>query len=337
MANSIKVKRSATASSVPTTAQLALGELAINTFDGKLFIKKDNGTATIVEIGGGGASVSVGTTPPVSPSAGDLWWASAEGKLKIYYTDANTSQWVDAATGTVGSAATIAVGTTTTGNAGTSASVTNIGTSSAATFDFSIPRGTIVALGSTTTVNPNVNPSLTDTGTSGNATYNFSLPRASAVSVGSTTTGSPGSSASVANTGTNGDTILGFTIPRGDTGTTGATGAMGPKSALLQYPTTGDTQVVLFYTTVVLTISKIVSVLPAGSATPSASFNVRYGSDVSAAGTAVTASAITTTSISTGTSTTTFSSATISAGSFVWVAMTAVSGTVPALSITLEF
>jgi hypothetical protein len=46
------------------------------------------------------------------------------------------------ATGATGSAATIVVGTTTTGAAGTSASVTNSGTSSAATFNFTIPQGT---------------------------------------------------------------------------------------------------------------------------------------------------------------------------------------------------
>jgi len=44
-------------------------------------------------------------------------------------------------------AATIAVGTTTTGNAGTNASVTNSGTSSAAVFNFTIPRGDTGAAG----------------------------------------------------------------------------------------------------------------------------------------------------------------------------------------------
>jgi len=43
--------------------------------------------------------------------------------------------------GSPGAAATIAAGTTTTGEAGTSASVVNSGTSSAAVFDFTIPRG----------------------------------------------------------------------------------------------------------------------------------------------------------------------------------------------------
>lgn len=44
-------------------------------------------------------------------------------------------------TGAAGAAATVAVGTVTTGAAGSSASVTNAGTSSAAVFNFTIPRG----------------------------------------------------------------------------------------------------------------------------------------------------------------------------------------------------
>ena len=55
MPNVIRIKRSAVASKVPVTGDLQLGELAINTFDGKLYTKKDNGTASIVEIGGGGS------------------------------------------------------------------------------------------------------------------------------------------------------------------------------------------------------------------------------------------------------------------------------------------
>jgi hypothetical protein len=51
MANTIKIKRSAVPGKVPTTGDLQLGELAINTFDGKLFTKKDNGTQSIVELG----------------------------------------------------------------------------------------------------------------------------------------------------------------------------------------------------------------------------------------------------------------------------------------------
>jgi hypothetical protein len=55
MANSIKIKRSAVAAKVPLTTDLALGELAINTYDGKLYMKKDDGTESIVTVNTGGA------------------------------------------------------------------------------------------------------------------------------------------------------------------------------------------------------------------------------------------------------------------------------------------
>ena len=44
----------------------------------------------------GGASVEVGATPPATPTAGDMWWNSDDGRLYIYYKDADSSQWVDA-------------------------------------------------------------------------------------------------------------------------------------------------------------------------------------------------------------------------------------------------
>lgn len=54
MAQTIKLKRSAIQGNIPLTTQLELGEMAINTFDGKVYIKKNDGTESIVEIGGGG-------------------------------------------------------------------------------------------------------------------------------------------------------------------------------------------------------------------------------------------------------------------------------------------
>ena len=52
----------------------------------------DNG-----ESGGGNSSVSIAASPPNSPAAGDMWWSSIEGRLKIYYTDETPdSYWVDA-------------------------------------------------------------------------------------------------------------------------------------------------------------------------------------------------------------------------------------------------
>jgi len=57
MAQTIKLKRSAIPSAAPSTSDLALGEVAINTYDGKLYIKKDvGGTESIVEVSGGGGA-----------------------------------------------------------------------------------------------------------------------------------------------------------------------------------------------------------------------------------------------------------------------------------------
>lgn len=52
------------------------------------------------------ATISVSTNPPTTPVNGTLWWSSDEGKLKIYYVDANSSQWVDALTSSTGSVGT---------------------------------------------------------------------------------------------------------------------------------------------------------------------------------------------------------------------------------------
>lgn len=50
MAQIVKLKRTAVSGKVPTTSNLELGELAMNTYDGRIFFEKDNGTATIQEI-----------------------------------------------------------------------------------------------------------------------------------------------------------------------------------------------------------------------------------------------------------------------------------------------
>lgn len=89
MANTIRVKRSATPSKVPTTTDLALGEIGINTFDGKVYIKKDNGTASIVEVtggGGGGATALSGLS--------DVTITSATTNDLLKY---NGTKWVNSA------------------------------------------------------------------------------------------------------------------------------------------------------------------------------------------------------------------------------------------------
>ena len=42
------------------------------------------------------ASTKIQSTKPTTANAGDLWWDSDTGTLYLYYTDANSSQWVAA-------------------------------------------------------------------------------------------------------------------------------------------------------------------------------------------------------------------------------------------------
>lgn len=94
MAQTVQVKRSAVPSKVPLTTDLALGELAVNTYDGKLFLKKNvSGTESVVEVGAGagGGSVTVSTTAPSSPTTGAMWWKSDEGIMFVY----TGSVWVE--------------------------------------------------------------------------------------------------------------------------------------------------------------------------------------------------------------------------------------------------
>jgi hypothetical protein len=58
MAVKIELKRSAVPGRVPTTSSLDLGELAVNTYDGKLYLKKDvSGSQTIIEIASTSGSI----------------------------------------------------------------------------------------------------------------------------------------------------------------------------------------------------------------------------------------------------------------------------------------
>ncbi len=45
---------------------------------------------------GGGATVTTDDNAPANPVDGDLWWKSNEGRLKVYYADGTSNQWIDA-------------------------------------------------------------------------------------------------------------------------------------------------------------------------------------------------------------------------------------------------
>ncbi len=101
MASTIRIKRSAIPGKAPAVADLSLGELALNTFDGKLYTLRDNGTPAVVELSGGGGggggsnSYTQSATVPASPVTGDLWLDVSSGVLYIFIGDTDGAQWVE--------------------------------------------------------------------------------------------------------------------------------------------------------------------------------------------------------------------------------------------------
>ena len=69
--SSILLKRSGVAGSVPTTTSLKVGEIALNTYDGRAFIHKSGSTESVVELVVTGANVtgSISLTGAVTASA----------------------------------------------------------------------------------------------------------------------------------------------------------------------------------------------------------------------------------------------------------------------------
>ena len=151
--------------------------------------------------------------------------------------------------------------------------------------------------------------------------------------------GFTGSRGSLGFTGSRGFTgSQGFTGSRGSTGFVGSRGVIGnasPRSITIDAPTATE-KMAMFYTTNSLTISKIVSVCP-GGVSPSVTFYLYYGSDISTTGTAVVTAGMTVTSTTTGLITTSFNNATIPANNFLWITTTAKSGEVPTLTVSVEF
>lgn len=91
MTSRVLNKRSVVPGKVPTTAQIDLGELAINTRDGKLFLKRDNGngTFTIVEIGSPQAVASSLGLGALAYAQVGYWTITADagGNLRFFHDD----------------------------------------------------------------------------------------------------------------------------------------------------------------------------------------------------------------------------------------------------------
>ena len=120
----------------------------------------------------------------------------------------------------------------------------------------------------------------------------------------------------------------------GPTGPAGARGPQGPTGITLSYPLAGD-KLPLLHAASSLTIAEV-RALVAGT-TPSVSFSIRHGPDFSAAGTAIRVAAMVSSSTSSGDSWSTFDNGVVPAGSWLWIAVEAVSGTALSLHVSLRF
>ena len=110
-----------------TSTNLTLTSTATSTstITGALVVAGGVGIGGNLYIGGsiysGGnliGSTLISDTPPSSPYAGMLWWDSSIGNLAIYYTDADSSQWVDAVN-------TVASGGTSSSSSGTNVTISD--------------------------------------------------------------------------------------------------------------------------------------------------------------------------------------------------------------------
>jgi len=132
----IFIRRSATPNKVPTVDQLALGELAINTYDGKLYLEQDQGAVgvgiTIVAVNPW--SVGVGSTAyNIYFTAGSVGIGTTISTSKLDVVgDVKVSGVVTAATASVSTISLSAVDITSTSTTTTTTVATSVASVSAA-------------------------------------------------------------------------------------------------------------------------------------------------------------------------------------------------------------
>ena len=86
MSTVIQFKRSSTQNDTPATSDLALGELAVNTYHGRVYTEKNDGSAAIVEVGSVPASLTINdaiTFPTSDGSSGQVLKTNGSGTLSF--------------------------------------------------------------------------------------------------------------------------------------------------------------------------------------------------------------------------------------------------------------
>ena len=86
MATVIQFKRSSTQNAVPGTGDLSLGELAVNTYHGRFYTEKNDGSAAVVEIGSNPTSLQINdaiTFPTSDGSNGQVLQTNGSGTVSF--------------------------------------------------------------------------------------------------------------------------------------------------------------------------------------------------------------------------------------------------------------
>lgn len=126
--------------------------------------------------------------------------------------------------------------------------------------------------------------------------------------------------------------IPGATGSTGSTGPQGPPGAAGPPKSVTIAPPQVNDQFTLFYTQYATTLTQVLAIVR--GTTPSVTFELRYGTDRSAAGTlAVVPETVTNTTTGEPIA---IQNMPIPANNFFWVVVTAVSGQVEEFSVSVE-
>ena len=86
MATVIQFKRSSTQSDVPVISDLSLGELAVNTYHGRFYTEKNDGSAAIVEVGSNPSALTINdaiTFPTSDGTNGQILETNGSGTLSF--------------------------------------------------------------------------------------------------------------------------------------------------------------------------------------------------------------------------------------------------------------
>jgi len=213
------------------------------------------GSAAIVTNVGTSSNVLLGFTIPI----GETGVTGATGEV--------------GETGSTGAAATINTGWTSNGVPGSTAIVTNTGTTNDAVFNFILPigatgsqgiQGTIGLTGPTGAVGRiGLTGPTGAVGAQGSTGAIGPQGLAATITVGTVTNSAPGSTAVVTNSGTTNNAIFDFVVPIGTEGAVGPIGPAGPSGSLYRYLVAtnimGNLEVLATTTNITATIAKVSS------------------------------------------------------------------------------